>query len=84
VRKRRNLAPDGHDILVEESRRGDAGVGMTLRIAALVVIPLIVLVVLLLLPDALFVLPSFIVDFLIGIVIILPIAALQTWQSRKT
>jgi hypothetical protein len=56
---------------------------MTLRIAALIVIPLTVLVVLLLRPHVLFALPSVVVDFLIGIVIILPIVALQTWRSRK-
>jgi hypothetical protein len=56
---------------------------MTLRIAALIVIPLTVLVVLLLRPRVLFALPSVVVDFLIGIVIILPIVALQTWRSRK-
>jgi len=56
---------------------------MTLRIAALIVIPLTVLVVLLLRPYVLFALPSVVVDLLIGIVIILPIVALQTCRSRK-
>jgi Sec-independent protein secretion pathway component TatC len=39
--------------------------------------------VLLLRPHALFTLPNVLVDLLIGIVIILPIIALQTWRSRK-
>ena len=66
-----------------EGGGGDKGGGMTLRIAALLVIPVPVLVVLLLRPHALFVLPTVVADFLIAIVIILPIVALQTWRSRK-
>jgi hypothetical protein len=57
---------------------------MTLRITALILIPMLFLGVLLIRPHALFVLPSLLVDLLIGIVIILPIRALQTWRSRKT
>ena len=56
---------------------------MTLRIAACILIPLMLLGVLLMRPHALFMLPSLLVDFLIGIIIILPIVALQTWWSRK-
>jgi len=56
---------------------------MTLRIAAFILIPMILLGVLLILPDALFILPSLLVDLLIGIIIILPIVALPTWRSRK-
>jgi hypothetical protein len=57
---------------------------MTLRITALILIPMLLLGALLIRPHALFVLPSLLVDLLIGIVIILPIVALQTWRSRKT
>jgi len=56
---------------------------MTLRIVVFTIPPMIVLGVLLI-PHALFVLPSLLVDLLIGIIIILPIVALQTWWSRKT
>jgi hypothetical protein len=56
---------------------------MTLRIAAFILLPMMLLVVLLLRPHALFTMPSVLVDLLIGIVIILPIVALQTWRSRK-
>ena len=56
---------------------------MTLRIAAFIFIPIILLGVLLIRPHSLFVLPSLLVDLLIGIIIILPIVALQTWRSRK-
>jgi hypothetical protein len=56
---------------------------MTLRIAAFILIPMILLGVLLILPHALFILPSLLVDLLIGIIIILPIVALPTWRSRK-
>ena len=55
---------------------------MTLRIAVFI-IPMILLGVLLTRPHALFVLPSLLVDLLIGIIIILPIVALQAWRSRK-
>ena len=56
---------------------------MTRRIAVFIIIPLILLGVLLIRPHALFILPSLLVDLLIGIIIILPIVALQTWRSRK-
>jgi hypothetical protein len=56
---------------------------MTLRIAVFIIIPMILLGVLLIRPHALFILPSLLVDLLIGIIIILPIVALQTWRSRK-
>jgi len=56
---------------------------MTLRIAAFIFIPMLLLGVLLLRPHALFIMPSLLVDLLIGIIIILPIVALQTWRSRK-
>jgi len=56
---------------------------MTLRIAAFIFIPMMLLGVLLLRPHALFIMPSLLVDLLIGIIIILPIVALQTWRSRK-
>ena len=56
---------------------------MTLRIAACILIPMMLLGVLLMRPHALFMLPSLLVDFLIGIIIILPIVALRTWRSRK-
>jgi hypothetical protein len=56
---------------------------MTLRIAAFILIPIMLLGVLLIRPHALFMMPSPLVDFLIGIIIILPIVALQTWRSRK-
>ena len=56
---------------------------MTLRIAAFILLPMMLLGVLLLRPHALFTMPSVLVDLLIGIVIILPIVALQTWRSRK-
>ena len=72
---------DRHDGLAGEG--GDAGVGMTLRIAASIFIPMILFGVLLIRPRALFILPSLLVDLLIGIIIILPIVALQTWRSRK-
>jgi hypothetical protein len=74
-----SFPPDpGHD-----HGGGDAGVEMTLRIAAFILLPMMLLGVLLLRPHALFTLPSVLVDLLIGIVIILPIIALQTWRSRK-
>jgi hypothetical protein len=57
---------------------------MTLRIVMFTIFPMIVLGVLLIRPHAFFVLPSLLVDLLIGIIIILPIVALQTWWSRKT
>ena len=57
--------------------------GMTLRIATFIFIPMMLLGVLLLRPHALFIMPSLLVDLLIGIIIILPIVALQTWRSRK-
>ncbi len=57
---------------------------MTLRIAAFIMIPLLLLGLLAVRPHALAVLPSFLVDLLIGIIIILPIIALQTWRSNKT
>jgi hypothetical protein len=56
---------------------------MTLRIAAFILIPMILLGLLLIRPHALLMLPSWLVDLLIGIIIILPIVALQTWRSRK-
>jgi hypothetical protein len=56
---------------------------MTLRIVVFTIFPMFLLGVLLIRPHALFVLPSLLVDLLIGIVIILPIVALQTWRSRK-
>jgi hypothetical protein len=56
---------------------------MTLRIAAFILIPMILLGLLLMRPHVLFMLPSWLVDLLIGIIIILPIVALQTWRSRK-
>jgi hypothetical protein len=56
---------------------------MTLRIAVFITIPMILLGVVLIRPHALFVLPSLLVDLLIGIIFILPIVALQTWRSRK-
>jgi hypothetical protein len=56
---------------------------MTLRIAAFIVLPMMLLGVLLLRPHALFTMPSVLVDLLIGIVIILPIVALQARRSRK-
>jgi hypothetical protein len=56
---------------------------MTLRIAAFILIPIMLLGVLLIRPHALFVLPSLLVDLLIGIVITLPIVALRIWWSRK-
>ena len=56
---------------------------MTLRIAASIFIRMILFGVLLIRPRALFILPSLLVDLLIGIIIILPIVALQTWRSRK-
>jgi len=56
---------------------------MTLRIAVFIIIPVILLGVLLIRPHALLILPSLLVDLLIGIIIILPIVALQTWRSRK-
>ena len=56
---------------------------MTLRIAAFILIPMMLPGVLLIRPHALSVLPSLLVDLLIGVVIILPIVALQTWRSRK-
>jgi uncharacterized membrane protein len=56
---------------------------MTLRIAAFILIPMMLLGVLLTRPHALFMLPSLLVDLLIGVIIILPIVALKTWRSRK-
>jgi hypothetical protein len=56
---------------------------MTLRIAAFIFLPMMLLGVLLLRPHALFTMPSVLVDLLIGMIIILPIVALQTWRSRK-
>jgi hypothetical protein len=56
---------------------------MTLRIAAFILIPMMLLGVLLIRPHALFMLPSLVVDLLICIIIILPIVALQIWRSRK-
>jgi hypothetical protein len=56
---------------------------MTLRIAVFFLIPMMLLGVLLIRPHALFILPSLLVDLLIGIIIILPIIALQTWRSRN-
>ena len=56
---------------------------MTLRIAVFIFIPMMLLGALLIRPRALFMLPSLVVDLLIGIIIILPIVALQTWRSRK-
>jgi hypothetical protein len=56
---------------------------MTLRIAVFIIIPMMLLGVLLISPHVLFMLPSLLVDLLIGIIIILPIVALQTWRSRK-
>ena len=56
---------------------------MTLRIGAFILIPAMLLGVLLIRPHALFVLPNLLVDLLIGIIIILPIVALQTWRSRN-
>ena len=56
---------------------------MTLRIAAFILLPMMLLGVLLLRPHALFTMPGVLVDLLIGIIIILPIVALQTWRSRK-
>jgi hypothetical protein len=73
----------GHDVLAGAGGGGDAGAGMTLRIAVFLIIPIILLGALLIRPHALFMLPSLLVDLLIGIIIILPIVALQTWRSRK-
>jgi hypothetical protein len=56
---------------------------MTLPIAAFILIPMMLLGVLLIRPHALFMMPSLLVDLLIGIIIIPPIVALQTWRSRK-
>ena len=56
---------------------------MTLRTVVFTVFPMILLGMLLIRPHALFVLPSLLVDLLIGIIIILPIVALQTWRSHK-
>jgi hypothetical protein len=56
---------------------------MTLRIAVLILIPVTVLGLLLIRPHVLVALPSAVVDLLIGVVIILPIVALQNWRSRK-
>jgi hypothetical protein len=56
---------------------------MTLRIAVFIFIPMMLLGALLIRPHTLFVLPSLVVDLLVGIIIILPIVALQTWRSRK-
>jgi hypothetical protein len=56
---------------------------MTLRIAAFILLPMMVLGVLLLRPHTLFTMPGVLVDLLIGMIIILPIVALQTWRSRK-
>jgi hypothetical protein len=56
---------------------------MTLRIAGFILLAMMLLGVLLLRPHALFTMPSGLVDLLIGMIIILPIGALQTWRSRK-
>jgi hypothetical protein len=56
---------------------------MTLRIAAFIFLPMMLLGVLLLRPHALFTMPSVLVDLLIGMIIILPIIALPTWRSRR-
>jgi zinc-ribbon domain len=74
---------DGHDVLAGEGGGGDARVGMTLRIAAFILIPMMLLGVLLIRPHALLMMPSLLVDLMIGIIIILPILALKTWRSRK-
>jgi hypothetical protein len=72
-----------HDVLAGEGGDGEGGAGMTLRIAAFILLPMMLLGVLLLRPHALFTMPSVLVDLLIGMIIILPIVALQTWRSRK-
>jgi hypothetical protein len=56
---------------------------MTLRIAAFILLPMMLLGILLLRPHTLFTMPGVLVDLLIGMIIILPIVALQTWRSRK-
>jgi hypothetical protein len=56
---------------------------VTLRIAAFIMIALLLLGLLAVRPHTLAVLPSFLVDLLIGIIIIWPIVALQTWRSNK-
>ena len=57
---------------------------MRFRIAGLVLIPAILAGLVLVYPHAVFRLPSLVVDLLIGLIIILPIVALQTWRSRKS
>jgi hypothetical protein len=56
---------------------------MTLRIAAFILLPMMLLGVLLLRPHAQFTRPTVLMDLLTGMIIILPIVALQTWRSRK-
>jgi hypothetical protein len=56
---------------------------MTLRIAAFILLPMMLLGVLLLRPHAMFTMPGVLVDLLIGMIIIPPIVALQIWRSRK-
>jgi hypothetical protein len=73
----------GNDVLAGEGGGRDARVAMTVRIAALILIPMLLLGALLIRPDALSILPSLLVDLLIGIIIILPIVALQTWRSAR-
>ena len=68
---------------LEQAEAEMRGARMTLRIAAFILLPMMLLGVLLLRPHALFTMPSVLVDLLIGMIIILPIVALQTWRSRK-
>ena len=56
---------------------------MTFRLIGLVLIPAILAGLVLVYPHAVFRLPSLVVDLLIGLIIILPIVALQIWRSRK-
>ena len=56
---------------------------MMLRLVGLMLIPATLLGFVLVYPNAVFTLPSLVVDLLIGLIIILPLAALQSWRSRK-
>lgn len=56
---------------------------VSLQVLACVVIPVIVLGLIVTRPTALMTLPSVVVDLAIGVVIILPIVAIQRWRSRK-